>query len=48
MEIIYATTNVGKKNQVQSFIDYNKYSVKLIGLNDIGFTDEIEENRRNV
>ena len=48
MEIIYATTNVGKKNQVQSFIDYNKYPVKIINLKDIGFLEEIEENRRNI
>lgn len=47
MEIIYATTNIGKKNQVQNFLNYNKYDVKLITLNDIGFSNEIEENRRN-
>lgn len=44
MEIIYATTNKGKKNQVQSFLDYNKYNVKLLDLKDIGFDYEIEEN----
>lgn len=48
MEIIYATTNEGKKNQVQSFLDYNKFEVKLITLKDIGFSEEIEENRRNI
>ena len=47
MEIIYATSNEGKKNQVQSFLDYNNYNVKLLTLKDIGFTKEIEENRRN-
>jgi len=47
MEIIYATSNKGKKDQVQFFLDYNKYNVKLITLTDIGFNEEIEENRRN-
>lgn len=45
MEIIYATTNEGKKNQVQDFLDYNNYDCKLITLKDIGFDEEIEENR---
>lgn len=45
MEIIYATTNIGKKNQVQSFLDYNNYNVKLLTLSDIGFDEEIEEKR---
>ena len=44
MEIIYATTNEGKKNQIQSFLEYNHYNVKLITLKDIGFNEEIEEN----
>ena len=44
MEIIYATTNEEKKNQVQNFIDYNKYNVKLQTLKDIGFEEQIEEN----
>ena len=43
LEIIYATTNVGKKNQVQSFLE--KYEVKLVTLDDIGFNEEINENR---
>jgi len=43
MEIIYATTNDGKKNQVQDFLDYNNYGIKLITLKDIGFDEEIEE-----
>ena len=47
MEIIYATSNEGKKNQVEEFLKYNNYNVKLITLNDIGFKEEIEENRRN-
>lgn len=47
MEIIYATANQGKKNQVQEFLDYYHYDVKLITLNDIGYTEEIEENRNN-
>lgn len=47
MEIIYATTNNGKKEQVQEFLNYNNYDVKLITLKDIGFNEEIEENRRN-
>lgn len=47
MEIIYATTNIGKKNQVEEFLNYNNYNVKLITLKDIGFEEEIEENRRN-
>lgn len=46
MEIIYATSNVGKKNQVQNFLNYNNYDVKIITLNDIGFNEEIEENGR--
>ena len=48
MEIIYATTNINKRNEVQEFLDYNKYDVKLLTLNEIGFTEEIEENRRNI
>ena len=44
MEIIYATTNEGKKNQVQSFLDYNHYDVKIITLKDIGFNEAIDEN----
>ncbi len=44
MEIIYATTNKAKKEQVQNFLDYNGYDVKLITLKDIGFDEEIEEN----
>ena len=47
MEIIYATTNEGKKRQVQDLLDYNNYDVKIVSLNDIGFNEEIEENRRN-
>ena len=47
MEIIYATTNEEKKNQVQDFLDYNNYDIKLITLKDIGFDEEIEENRRD-
>ena len=47
MEIIYATSNEGKKNQVEEFLKYNNYNVKLITLKDIGFKEEIEENRRN-
>ena len=47
MEIIYATTNEGKRDQVQEFLRYNNYDVKLITLKDIGFDKEIEENRRN-
>ena len=43
MEIIYATTNDGKKNQVQEFLDYNHYGIKLITLKDIRFNEEIEE-----
>jgi len=43
MEIIYATTNDGKKNQVQDFLDYNNYGIKLITLKDICFDEEIEE-----
>lgn len=48
MKIIYATGNVGKKNQVQEFLKYNNYNVELITLKDIGFNEEIEENRRNL
>ena len=48
MEIIYATTNEGKKEQVQEFLKYNNFDVKLITLKDIGFNEEIEENRRNI
>lgn len=44
MKIIYATTNEGKKNQVQDFLDYNKYDVQIVTLKDIGFNEEIEEN----
>lgn len=44
MKIIYATTNKGKKDQVQSFLNYNHYDVEIITLKDIGFNEEIEEN----
>ena len=44
MKIIYATTNEGKKKQVQEFLTYNKYDVEIITLKDIGFNEEIEEN----
>ena len=44
MKIIYATTNEGKKEQVQDFLDYNHFDVKIISLKDIGFNEEIEEN----
>ena len=43
MEIIYATSNKGKKEQVQNFLDYNNYNVKLLTLVDIGFDEEIDE-----
>ena len=43
MEIIYATTNQAKKKQVQDFLNYNNYDVKIISLKDIGFDEEIEE-----
>lgn len=48
MEIIYATSNEGKKNQVEEFLHYNNYHVKLLTLKDVGFEEEIEENRRNI
>ena len=48
MKIIYATTNEGKKNQVQEFLDYNNYDVEMITLNDIGFDEEIEENGKTL
>ncbi len=44
MKIIYATTNKGKKDQVESFLHYNNYKVEIVTLEDIGFTDEIDEN----
>lgn len=44
MQIIYATNNKGKRDEVQNFLKYNKYDVELITLNDIGFTEDIEEN----
>ena len=44
MEIIYATTNENKKKQVQVFLDFNHYDVKLLTLKDIGFDEEIDEN----
>lgn len=44
MEIIYATTNEDKKNQIQSFLEFNHYDIKLITLKDIGFDEEIDEN----
>ncbi len=44
MEVIYATTNEGKKLEVQKFIEYNELDIKLLNLNDIGFFEEIEEN----
>ncbi len=44
MKIIYATTNEGKKNQVQEFLIYNNYDVQIVTLKDIGFDQEINEN----
>lgn len=44
MQIIYATTNEGKKNQVQAFLNFNNYKVEILTLKDIGFDEEIEEN----
>lgn len=44
MDIIYATSNIGKKNQVQDFLKFNHYDVNIITLKDIGFNEEIEEN----
>lgn len=44
MKIIYATTNEGKRNQVQSFLNYNHYDVEILTLKDIGFNEEIDEN----
>ena len=44
MEILYATSNENKRKQVQDFLDYNKYDVKIISLKDIGFNEEIDEN----
>ena len=44
MRIVYATTNEGKKNQVQEFLTYNNYNVEIVTLKDIGFNEEIEEN----
>ena len=38
------TTNQEKRNQVQSFLKYNNYDVKLITLKEIGFNEEIDEN----
>ena len=46
MEIIYATTNEGKKRQVQDLLDYNNYDVKIISLNDIGFIEEYYQNNK--
>ncbi len=48
MEIIYATSNKNKRNEVQEFLTYNNYDIKLITLTDIGFEGEIEENRNYV
>ena len=48
MKIIYATTNIGKKNQVEEFLKYNNYDIEIVTLKDIGFNEEIEENRRNI
>lgn len=44
MEIIYATTNKEKKNQVQELLENAKQNIKILTLKDIGFSDEIEEN----
>lgn len=44
MKIIYATTNEGKKEQVQSFLEYNHYNVEIVTLKNIGFNEEIDEN----
>ncbi len=44
MEIIYATTNNGKKEQVQNFLNYNNIDIKIISLKDIGFNEEIVED----
>ena len=44
MEIIYATTNMEKKNQVQELFENAKQNIKILTLKDIGFLDEIEEN----
>ena len=44
MEVIYATTNEGKKEQVQEILRHNNSDIQLITLKDIGFNEEIEEN----
>lgn len=48
MDIIYATTNEGKKEQVQNFLKFNNYDVKIQTLKDIGYMEEIEENGKTL
>ena len=43
MKIIYATNNMEKKIQVQEFLDFNNYDIKLLTLKDIGFNEDIDE-----
>ena len=44
MKIIYGTGNKDKLDQVRSFVNTMGYDYEFIGLKDIGFNDDIEEN----
>ena len=44
MKIIYGTGNIGKIEQIRSFVNTMGYDYEFIGLKDIGFNEEIEEN----
>lgn len=44
MKIIYGTSNLGKKKQVEDFFRATKVDVELISLQDIGFEEEIVED----
>ena len=43
-KLYIGTTNQEKRNQVQDFLQFNHYDVKLITLKEIGFNEEIDEN----
>lgn len=44
MKIIYGTGNKGKIDQIKSFVKTMGYNYEFIGLQDIGFNEDIEEN----
>ena len=44
IKIIYGTTNINKIKEFQNYLNIEKLNIELVGLKDINFNDDIEEN----